>query len=257
MKHLTRLIFALVLLASGTAQATWSVAAVNHKTGTLAVAGASCSYMVYGIATVIPGKGVVIVQAASNAKARTDAAALLEAGKPLPDIMAKLTDPASGYDEAEQQYALLSSAASVRPLTYTGAKVEGAKGAVSTANFTVQANTMVSDAVVARTVAALGKGNWADDRAMAQALMRAMQAGATAGGDKRCQGTGSASAFISLFRADDPARQPWLNLVIFGIKPGTASALDRLEREFKAWHRSGGADQSTQLFVVPKAAKTP
>jgi hypothetical protein len=55
-------------LASTAAQATWSAAAVHAETGTIGVAAASCSYMVYGIAEVLPGQGVVIVQAVSSAE---------------------------------------------------------------------------------------------------------------------------------------------------------------------------------------------
>jgi hypothetical protein len=53
-------------LAGTAAQATWSAAAVQAETGTTGVAAASCSDMVYGSAKVLPGQGVVIVQAAGN-----------------------------------------------------------------------------------------------------------------------------------------------------------------------------------------------
>ena len=56
-------IFGLALLIAPASNATWSIAALNDETRTIAVAGASCSYMVYGIATVAPGEGVVVVQA--------------------------------------------------------------------------------------------------------------------------------------------------------------------------------------------------
>lgn len=253
MKRLVLTAAVATLFVSTDAQATWSVATLNPETGTLAVAGASCSYMVYGIANVVPGKGVVIVQAASNDTARTDATVMLESGAPLAKIMGKLADPASGYSEKEQQYALLSSDPGSLPLTYTGADVEGAKGASSAPNFTVQANTMASEDVVPETAAALGEGKWSDDVEMANTVMSAMQAGQAAGGDKRCAGTGSSSAFISVFRRGDHPRQPWLNLVVFGVEPGRFSALARLQKEYSDWAAHRKDDPSTQLFVIPAA----
>ncbi|MGA9341703.1 MAG: DUF1028 domain-containing protein [Rhodanobacteraceae bacterium] len=251
MKLVTIAMAALVTALSPTAWATWSVAVLNPATGTIAVAGASCSFMVYGITSVLPGKGVVIVQAASNAKARADATAWLEAGESLDGIMAKLIDPASGYEPAEQQYALLGVGADARPRTYTGTRVEGAKGAVAADHVTVQANTMVSDNVVKRTSAALGKANWADDEAMARAVMRAMDAGAAAGGDKRCGAANSASAFVGLYRKDDSKQQPWMELVVYGIEPGTASAMTRLDRVFDTSIDAAMRSRSTRLFIVP------
>jgi uncharacterized Ntn-hydrolase superfamily protein len=253
MKRLVIAATVVTLLPAAEAHATWSVAARNPETGTLVVAGASCSYMVYGIATVIPGKGVVIVQAASNARARNDAAAMLESGAPLQEIMATLSDPASRYSEQEQQYALLASDPDSLPLTYTGAEVDGAKGASSSRNFTVQANTMVSDSVVAETALALGEGLWTGDMQMVDSVMSAMQAGAAAGGDKRCAGSGSSSAFMSVFRSGDDPRQPWLNLVVFGIEPGRFSALGPLQMEYADWFDHGKRNPSTQQFLIPAA----
>lgn len=242
---------AAAMCVSSAASATWSVAAINPETGTIAVAGASCSFMVYGIASVVPGKGVAIVQAASNADARGLAARLLKNGAPLDAIMAKLTDPASGFEPEQQQYALLGAGADARPRTYTGSAVEGAKGSASADHISVQANTMVSDAVVERTFAALGAANWPDDTAMARAVMRAMDAGADVGGDKRCGGSNSASAFIALHRNQETAGQPWLELVVYGIEPGKSSAMKRLDDAFDTWLRQRSKDQSTRVFLVP------
>ncbi len=248
MKRIVQLLVAFAA-STGTASATWSVAAVNP--GTIAVAGASCSYMVYGIASVVPGKGVVIVQAASNAQARKDATAMLVAGAPLDDIIAKLTDPASGYEPAQQQYALLGVGKDARPRVYTGAEVEDTKGSAVSDHVSVQANTMVSDAVVRNTYAAPGKAKWSSDTAMASAVMRAMDAGASAGGDKRCGRVDSASAYIGLYKKDDPPGQPWLEL--YGIEPGTASAMAHLDGLFTTWLGGAMRDRSTRLFVVPSA----
>lgn len=233
------------------AHATWSVAAVNPRTGTIAVAAASCSGGVYGIQAVLPGKGAVIVQAASNGEARRTAAKMLQDGAPLDAILARISDPASGYSPELQQYALLSVGADSRPRTYTGADVPGAKGSVVANRFSVQANTMASDAVVAKTAAALGRADWPDDLAMARAVMRAMEAGAAAGGDRRCGKTASNTAFIGLYRKTDTLDAPWMELAINGIPTGTESGTARLHTLFVRWLRNATGDKSTRTFVAP------
>ncbi len=238
---------------SPSAHATWSVATVNPRTGTIGVAAASCSGGVYGIQAVVPGKGVVIVQAASNNDARQAAVALLRENVPLQTILAKIADPASGYQPERQQYALLSSDTQARPQTYTGAEVPGAKGSVVGDRFSVQANTMVSDEVVARTAAVLRAADWPDDLSMARAIMRAMEAGATAGGDRRCGKANSNTAFIGLYRKADQPDQPWVELAINGLAPDTESGVAHLHTLFEQWRVSGAHHASTRSFVVPGA----
>lgn len=254
-----RCLIAVVLVAacaSPAAHATWSIATVNPRTGTIGVAAASCSGGVYGIQTVVPGKGVVIVQAASNNDAREAAVAMLSKGVPLDTILAKITDPASGYKPQRQQYALLSSGTDKHPRTYTGTEVPGAKGTAGTDHISVQANTLASEDAVAKTVAALGKADWPDDLAMARAIMRAMEAGAKAGGDRRCSKANSNTAFIGLYRRTDPQDKPWVELAINGLPPSTESGMAHLSVLFQRWLGTGTGQVSTRRFVVP-AAVTP
>lgn len=238
------------LLGCGSASATWSIAADNPGTGTIAVAGASCSYMVYGIAQAVPGKGLVIVQAASSDKARTDAAGWLADGMPLPEILKRLSATDSDYAPDEQQYALLRVGDAL-PVGFTGDAVEGFKGSRSARHVTVQANTMASDQVVPRTFAALHPADWTDDASMADAVIAALQAGAAAGGDKRCARTGSATAFLSLYRTTDNPRQPWLTLAIYGLEPGSQDAVSLLAQRYRSWRAQDMGAASTQLFLLP------
>lgn len=244
-------IFLAGICLSPDAHATWSVAAINPHTGTIGIAAASCSGGVYGIQAVVPGKGVVIVQAASSNDARQAAVALLREDVPLPKILAKIADPASGYQPERQQYALLSSDTKTRPQTYTGAEVPDAKGSVVDDRFSVQANTMVSDEVVARTAAVLRAGDWPDDVSMARAIMCAMEAGAAAGGDRRCGKASSNTAFIGLYRKSDPPDQPWVELAINGLVPDTESGMAHLHILFEQWQATGVHHASTRSFVVP------
>lgn len=255
---LPRLIAVLLLVASviPDAHATWSIATINPRTGTIGVAAASCSGGVYGIQTVVPGKGVVIVQAASSHQARQAAVAMLREGVPLDTILAKISDPASGYAPQRQQYALLSSGAEARPRTYTGVEVPDAKGSAGADHVSVQANTMASDDVVAKTASALGAADWLDDLSMARAIMRAMDAGATAGGDRRCGKANSNTAFIGLYRKTDPQDAPWVELAINGIAAGTDSGMTHLDALFEQWQSTGMDRASTRIFIVPAAVES-
>ncbi|MEJ1095103.1 MULTISPECIES: DUF1028 domain-containing protein [unclassified Pseudoxanthomonas] len=237
------------------AHATWSIATVNPRTGTIGVAAASCSGGVYGIQTVVPGKGVVIVQAASNHDAREAAVAMLRKGAPLDTILAKITAPNSDYQPQRQQYALLSSGTDPRPRTYTGAEVPGAKATAGADHISVQGNTLASEDAVAKTIAALGKADWPDDLAMARAIMRAMDAGAKAGGDRRCGKANSNTAFIGLYRKTDPQDKPWVELAINGLPAGTESGMAHLDGLFQQWVDNGTKRSSTRRFVVPSVAR--
>ncbi|MBU2225813.1 MAG: DUF1028 domain-containing protein [Gammaproteobacteria bacterium] len=242
-------------LIAGKAQATWSVAAMNETTGTIAVAGASCSYMVYGIAQVLPGKGVVIVQAASNEGARAKAAEMLEQDASLSAVLATISDRNSAFEPAQQQYALLSFKEFNQPQTFSGSEVAGAKGSTSGPGYSVQANTMVSDDVVTQVAATLGKKKWQSDLEMAQTVMRAMNAGAKVGGDSRCKGSNSTTAFISLHKKEDNPNVPWLTLTIFGMEAGTQSAMQFLNPMFDRWVKTDMANPSTRSFVIPDVTK--
>lgn len=238
------------------ALATWSIIAIHPRTGTIGVAAASCSGGVYGIQAVAPGIGAVIVQAESNGDARGEAVRMLRAHASPDAILAKISDPASGYSPQRQQYAVFASESGGGPRTYTGAEVPEVKASAHGGHFSVQGNTLASKDVVSRTAAALGKGDWPDDIAMAHALMRALKAGATAGGDRRCGKAASNSAFISLHRATDPSNAPWVSLSINRIPAGTASGTDALDALFSQWLRDGMRHPSTAIFLVPGKDET-
>jgi uncharacterized Ntn-hydrolase superfamily protein len=232
--------------------ATWSIIAINPRTAAIGVAAASCSGGVYGIQAVAPGIGAVIVQADSNDDARREAIRMLRAHASLDTILARMTDPTSGYSPQEQQYALLTRGTDEGPRNYTGSAVPAITGHVGGSHFSVQGNTLASDDVIPRAAAALGKGDWPDDLAMAHALMRALAAGASAGGDRRCGKSASNTAFISLHRASDPSNAPWLTLSVNRIPAGTASGTAELDLLFKDWLRAGMHRPSTSLFIVPE-----
>ena len=247
--RLISLLLTLILLPTAS-QATWSVAKLQEDSKSIVVAGASCSFMVYGIASVVPGKGVAIVQAASSDQARTYASEQIAAGLPLETILTHLVDATFIPDVTEQQYALLSFSQWETPVTYTGDETSGWRGAKSGPGISVQANTMVSEKIVAAAFEAM-KAKTKTDLELAEQALAALQAGSEAGGDTRCGAATASSAFVSVFRATDTASMPYLNLAVFGIEPGAANAVTRLAEVFALWRNQGTGNRSSQQFVVP------
>lgn len=252
--------FLLALLVMGgaipQARATWSIIAVHPRTGTIGVAAASCSGGVFGIQSVAPGTGAVIVQAESNNDARREAMQMLREHASPEAILARISDPAAGFSPQRQQYAVFASATNAPPRIYTGAEVPAINGHATGEHFSVQGNTLASEHVIASAAAALGKADWQDDLAMAHALMRALKAGAAAGGDRRCGQAASNTAFVSLYRATDPPDAPWVSLSVNRIPAGTASGTDALDSLFARWLREDLQQPSTAIFVVPEASAT-
>ena len=68
---------------------------------------------------------------------------------------------------------------------------------------------------------------------LAEILMRALEAGSVAGGDKRCGDQRASSAFIIVARPGD--RKPYLDLNIFGQGKGGQNAVDLLRKKFERW----------------------
>ena len=250
MKILPALLGVVSLAAPLAVSATWSVAKLDTESKSIVVAGASCSFMVFGIAAAVPGKGVAIVQAASNGEARAYAAEKLGADRPLAEILAHISDVKNVAAAAAQQYALLSFSESDKPLTFTGAEVTGWSGTKTGHDVSVQANTMVGEDVVAAAFALMAEETTTETGLVTQAL-RALRAGSNAGGDKRCGEATASSAFVSLYRADDNASMPYLNLVVYGIEAGTENAVTYLESLLADWRARDTGNTSTQRFVVP------
>jgi uncharacterized Ntn-hydrolase superfamily protein len=243
--------FLIVLLCLPTAShATWSVAKLDKQSKSIVVAGASCSFMVYGIANVVPGKGVAIVQAASSEQARAYAGEQIAAGQSLEGILTRIVDKQFIPDALEQQYALLSFDKWQDPVTYTGDETTEWRGAKSGPGLSVQANTMVSAEVVKEAFDAMS-GTTKTDVELARQALAALQAGSAAGGDKRCGEATASSAFVTVFRETDNASMPYLNLVVYGIEGGKDNAVTRLTDLFMEWQSRYTDRKSTQQFVVP------
>lgn len=107
MKWLRRLFIILLatIVYAAYAYATWSIIVYDPKTKEIGIAGALCTYCVYGIGAIAPGKGAIIVQAMSNNEARSKALKMIKAGSMPWQIFETIRKPE--FDPEEQQYAVL------------------------------------------------------------------------------------------------------------------------------------------------------
>ena len=170
---------------------TFSIIAVDPATGEF---GVGVQSRAFGAGAAVPyakpAVGAVATQASANRLYGPKAIALLEQGLTPAEVVKKITDEDPGRDT--RQVAVID--AKGRSAVYTGKRVidrnndpkdpvhlGGFAGHVTGVNFSVQGNTLASEAVVKAMAAAYqaGKG------VMAERLMDALDAGQSKGGDTR------------------------------------------------------------------------
>jgi uncharacterized Ntn-hydrolase superfamily protein len=211
--------------------ATWSIIIVNEKTGEIGIAGASCTADCSGIGSIIPGNGAVIVQAMSNYNAHDMARKAIMAGRPLEGIMEALRNPR--FDPEHQQYALVTLN-HMTPLTYTGDSTIAFTGSITGNGISVQGN-ILADANELKVIFDAVVLAQKQSKNMQETLMLALEAGANAGGDKRCGEQKAQSAFLKVAKSGDTPDNIYLNIAIKGQDKGGKNAVLALREEYEKW----------------------
>jgi uncharacterized Ntn-hydrolase superfamily protein len=224
-------------LFPSTASATWSIVILDPVTHRIGVAGASCTGYVYGIMGLRPGKGVIIAQAISNDSAIQQGLKLLDEGASSDSIWRVIGSPTFDSQLSIRQYALATLRGDV--VQYTGAGTPDYHGDRRAANVLVQGNTLPGPAVLDRVMAAIDKARTAR-RSLEDVLMAGLQAGADAGGDRRCGKQRAMSSFLVVAGPDEPVGRPYLSIIVFGADSSGVNAVDFLHRKFSEWKASGG-----------------
>ena len=248
---IARCILAGTVLLAGPAHATWSVIVLDNETRTIGLAGASCSDYVAGIAGFVPGKGAVMAQAASNWQAKTKAEELIRAGTAPDQILATIIDPTFDPDFSRQQYAIMTFDAFRKPVTFTGTNTEDYHGAITGDGFSTQGNMLPGSEVLEAVATSIGATRKAK-QPIEETLLTALEAGATAGGDKRCGKQRATSAFITVIRADLPWWEPYLNLNVHHVHKGGPNAVNLVRREYRRWKANYRGSRSTSWAIAPQ-----
>nr|WP_236675820.1 DUF1028 domain-containing protein [Chryseolinea lacunae] len=225
------------LIISHTAQATWSVIIIDSATGTIGIAGASCSPNCYGIGHIVPGVGAIVVQAMSNNDARERGVEMIVANATPDQIIAALRNPS--FDPERQQYAVLTLR-HLEPSTYTGTQTHSLGGALTAPGISVQGNTLTTDSVLQNVMDAVVDGQ-RQHLSFEDVLMKALEAGSDAGGDNRCGEQRATSAFITIYKKERESK-PHLDLNTFGQKKGGQNAVYLLRKRYDRWKNKHEAD---------------
>ncbi len=207
--------------------ATWSIIAVDRKTGEIGIVGASCTFDVSGIASIVPGKGAIVVQAASNYYARFQGVQLMAADSSLQVILNTMKN--EKFEPEKQQYGLILSEANTKPLVYSGSEIQDWNGEQLGDDFAVMGNILPGEQVITN---AYNTFNANREKPLAERLMLALKAGEEAGGDKRCGTQYARSAFIMVYKSKYGAI---LKLAVQGIEKGDNPAVTLLKEQFDLW----------------------
>ena len=233
MRKLKQVILTLSLLVilTNSAKATWSIIIIDPKTKEIGIAGASCTYSVYGIGGIVPGKGAVVVQAMSNKFARDKGLQMVLADAAPEEILKALRDP--DFDPENQQYAIVCLSKIDAPKAYTGLETTPDKGSITTKGVSIQGNTLSNKKMLNEILQAVIKAQKAS-LPIQDVLMLALEAGAEYGGDKRCGDRKALSAFITVAKPNDDAGHPYINIIV-NQSDDTTNAVKALRKRFDSW----------------------
>ncbi|MEM6892968.1 MAG: DUF1028 domain-containing protein [Bacteroidota bacterium] len=209
--------------------ATWSIIAVDRKTGEIGIAGASCTFDVSGIASIEPGIGAIVVQAASNYYARMEGVSLMENNGSAQEILKAMM--AERFGPEKQQYGVIVLKEGSSPLVYSGAEISDWSGEMIGDDFAVMGNILVGEQVVKKAFYAFNQNR---DKSLAERLMLALKAGEEAGGDSRCGEQYARSAFLMVYQ---PTHGAIIKLAIQGIEAGKKPAVSLLNEQFNLWYK--------------------
>ncbi len=224
-----------------TAYATWSIVLLDRATQRIGVAGASCTEMVYGIMGLLPGKGVLIAQGISNTPSIQLGMRLLDQGVSADSVWRAISDSTLDPQLSIRQYAVATLRGEI--VQYTGRETPDYHGERKAIDALVQGNTLPGPEVLDRIMAAIQEARTAG-RPLEDVLMAGLQAGADAGGDKRCGAQRATSAFLVVARPGEPVGRPYLSLIVYGVDRGKVNAVDFLHRKLSEWEASGGQKNS-------------
>lgn len=225
-------------LAPTTAIATWSIVAVDPMTREVGLAAASCIAGVEVVVGLVPGRAAVAAQAFSSLEGKAQLQTLLSAGQPPDSAIAAVATPEFDAPFGLPVYRLRQYGVAALPpaggvASYTGSWTFDVAGARADRFVGVQGNLLRSEEVLDAALAGfLETGPASCPRTFAERLLVGLEAGAEAGGDRRCGAELAAlSAVLAVASAGDAPKSP--SIFLRALRPGeeqpsTAADLRRL-----------------------------
>jgi uncharacterized Ntn-hydrolase superfamily protein len=217
------------------ASATWSIAAVDARTREVGIAGASCTPDVMAIAGVVPGRGVMAAQGMTNDVARLRGMEMLRAGASPAEIVRAVADSVFDPVHFSRQYGAV--ALDQPPAAHTGARTMEWAGYELGDDVAVQGSQLAGPRVAGDAMAAFRAAAADTASTLADRLLRALEAGAAAGGDARCPGQTALSAFLVVAGPNDRREARHLHLYVNGQSEHGRDPVELLRERYDEWRR--------------------
>ena len=181
MKPLLLLLLAAIANAEPPRVATFSIVALDPRTGELGVAVQS---RFLAVGAVVPwakaGVGAIATQSFANTNYGSDGLKMLASGIAPEDAVKQLTE--ADPQRAVRQLGIVSAAG--KAATFTGGECKAWAGGRTGANFAAQGNILAGEAVVTAMAESFEKSA-GGGKELGQRLLDALKAGQAAGGDRR------------------------------------------------------------------------
>jgi uncharacterized Ntn-hydrolase superfamily protein len=207
---------------------TWSIVAMDPQTGEMGIAVATCVPAVDSYsasAAIVPGKGIAATQGAFDLGNRNKVFEALKQGMDAKNVIALVNAEDMGMQS--RQYAVITvkdgkidiaGFTGVDSDAWAGHRVDEANAVIAQGNI-LEGGEVLTNALTAFSAPDAGPLHLADR------LMRALEAGAAAGGDKRCNTGGitqtSSIAYIMVAR---PNQQPFAETEVNQFNPAAPNA---------------------------------
>ena len=232
----------LISLLTPTAEATWSIVAIDRNSNLIGGTGTSCVgtldvRIIFGVA---PQLGAVHAQAYLHEPGRDQAVEFLEQGLPPDEIISAITDTSFDSQSSLRQYGIVDSQGRSSGFTGTsnGIWAGDTQGTINNIVYSVQGNILTGEPVVQRTAHRFESQESCD---FTENLWESLKAGGTdSEGDSRCTTNGipSDSAFIRVVNSDG---SDLINLSVVG--DSQENPMDRLQILFDEWRQTNPCPQ--------------
>ncbi len=222
------------IFTPGHAAATWSIVAADPATGEVGGAVATCTPWAHYVLDVVPGKGVIVTQAASNPKARERGKLLISQGKSATRVIAEISDSAFDPTHSQQQHGVVVLGSSDTSAGYTGSLTEAYTSDIQGLFVSVQGNILVGPQVLATSLSAYQKASKDPSYTLADRLLMALEAGSASGGDLRCGEQTAMSAYLLVSKPTDKSDAPAIRIVAPVQYHGGDNAVDALRKAYDA-----------------------
>ncbi len=234
------LLFALALAAGSavSAQATFSIVAVDPETGEVGSAGASCISGSIILSDVHPGVGGVHTQAYWNAQNQQYARTLMNAGYSPEAIVDSVVAHDAQGNPSIRQYGVVDLVGGGRSATYTGSNCTDYHGGIPGPVYAIQGNILLGPEILESMESAFLN----TPGTLADRLMAALQGAKVPGADTRCRsyGKSSISAFLRVAAPTDPDNDLFLDLNVNNT-PSYQDPIDVLQGLYDQWLATSGA----------------